>query len=268
MSRRYKQSSEFESFFENIADFASILPLYVTLPLAALLFYFVPFDLDSIQTSSQSNYAMIVVKIALFAIAKYLVPLALVSGAIVHIINLVKSRLLFGDIAKRGAYEVLSKMSWQDFEFLLSEWFKKQGYTTELTGGGGADGGIDIKLYKDGQLYLVQCKHYRASKVSVMVVRELYGVMTAENAAGGFVVTSGRFTSEAYVFAEKINIELIDKQALVKMLDAIDFQLPQSQAAAIVKCPKCGSDLVERKGKYGKFMGCSGYPKCDYTQSV
>ena len=30
-------------------------------------------------------------------------------------------------------------------------------------------------------------------------------------------------------------------------------------------CPKCGGELVLRKGKYGKFYGCSNYPKCRFT---
>lgn len=30
-------------------------------------------------------------------------------------------------------------------------------------------------------------------------------------------------------------------------------------------CPKCGGKLVERKGKYGDFYGCSNFPKCRYT---
>jgi len=33
-------------------------------------------------------------------------------------------------------------------------------------------------------------------------------------------------------------------------------------------CPKCGGKLVLRKGKYGKFLGCSKYPKCKYTQNI
>lgn len=33
-------------------------------------------------------------------------------------------------------------------------------------------------------------------------------------------------------------------------------------------CPKCGGQLVERSGKYGKFIGCSNYPKCKYTQNI
>ncbi len=31
-------------------------------------------------------------------------------------------------------------------------------------------------------------------------------------------------------------------------------------------CPVCGAKLVERKGKYGEFLGCSNYPKCKYTR--
>ena len=33
-------------------------------------------------------------------------------------------------------------------------------------------------------------------------------------------------------------------------------------------CPNCGGKLVMRKGKYGKFLGCSRYPKCKYTQNI
>ena len=30
-------------------------------------------------------------------------------------------------------------------------------------------------------------------------------------------------------------------------------------------CPKCGGNLIERSGKYGKFIGCSNFPKCRFT---
>ena len=33
-------------------------------------------------------------------------------------------------------------------------------------------------------------------------------------------------------------------------------------------CPKCGGELVGRKGKYGDFLGCSNYPKCKYTLNL
>ena len=31
-------------------------------------------------------------------------------------------------------------------------------------------------------------------------------------------------------------------------------------------CPECGKELVIRKSRYGKFIGCSGYPKCKYIK--
>ncbi len=30
-------------------------------------------------------------------------------------------------------------------------------------------------------------------------------------------------------------------------------------------CPKCKGYLIERKGKYGIFLGCSNYPRCHFT---
>ncbi|WP_297476201.1 type I DNA topoisomerase [Ferrovum sp.] len=32
-------------------------------------------------------------------------------------------------------------------------------------------------------------------------------------------------------------------------------------------CPKCGKPLTVRLGKRGKFVGCSGYPDCDFTRN-
>jgi len=30
------------------------------------------------------------------------------------------------------------------------------------------------------------------------------------------------------------------------------------------KCPRCGGELIERQGRYGKFIGCSNFPKCRF----
>ncbi|ABE48498.1 type I DNA topoisomerase [Methylobacillus flagellatus] len=32
-------------------------------------------------------------------------------------------------------------------------------------------------------------------------------------------------------------------------------------------CPKCGKPLQSRLGRFGKFIGCSGYPECDYIRN-
>lgn len=34
------------------------------------------------------------------------------------------------------------------------------------------------------------------------------------------------------------------------------------------KCPECGKPLVERLGRFGRFIACSTYPKCKYTRPI
>lgn len=33
-------------------------------------------------------------------------------------------------------------------------------------------------------------------------------------------------------------------------------------------CPKCGGEMVKKKGKYSSFYGCSNYPTCSYTEKI
>lgn len=34
------------------------------------------------------------------------------------------------------------------------------------------------------------------------------------------------------------------------------------------KCPTCGNPLVYREGRYGRFIGCSTFPTCRYTEQI
>ncbi len=45
-------------------------------------------------------------------------------------------------------------------------------------------------------------------------------------------------------------------------------EILQDKMESIKKCPKCGSILVQRKGKFGEFWGCSGYSNCRYTENI
>jgi putative RecB family exonuclease len=40
----------------------------------------------------------------------------------------------------------------------------------------------------------------------------------------------------------------------------------EPSAASSTYCPECGGTLRERNGRYGSFIGCSGYPNCRYTR--
>ncbi|HST28806.1 MAG TPA: restriction endonuclease, partial [Rudaea sp.] len=67
--------------------------------------------------------------------------------------------------------EDIAKLGWRHFEQLVGEAFRRQGYTVEETGLGGADGGIDLILHKNGRRVLVQCKQWRQKQVGAKVVR-------------------------------------------------------------------------------------------------
>lgn len=176
---------------------------------------------------------------------------------------------------------------------LVGEAFRQRGFSVLETGGGGADGGVDLVLSNGREKFLVQCKQWRALKVGVAVVRELYGVTAARGATGGFVVTSGRFTPDAIDFAAGRNIELIDGPELAAMIrnarrvSETGSVMPAQAAApgkqtgkesvprdaAVPKCPKCGADMMKRIAKQGSnagqpFWGCSAFPACRGIRAV
>lgn len=193
------------------------------------------------------------------------------------------------DLEINSTLELLANISWEKFERLIGQYFEKEGYTVNQKGGAHADGGIDIELHKDGNLYLVQCKHYFKSKMPIgePIVRDLYGAVNKQGAFGGFIVTSSRFTPQAKAYVEGINMTLIDGEMLSRI---IKVQMPvisltggspsaqpsaQDLAPAHVSvevaespiCPLCSSNLIKGTAKHGKykgkdFWGCSTYPKC------
>ncbi len=118
------------------------------------------------------------------------------------------------DVAQVKATDTLDGMRWREFQMLVGEGFRLQGYRVVETGGGGADGGVDRLLTRPGksggEKLLMQCKQWRALKVGVEVVRELDGVMAARGGTGGFVVTSGRFADDAVSFESGRNAALVD----------------------------------------------------------
>ena len=223
-------------------------------------------------------------------IALALLPPAMVGPIIRH-----RKRKL---LATQQGLQSIRALSWRQFEVLIAEIFRRKGYQVLENEHEGPDGGIDIRLRKDGDLHLVQCKHWKKYKVGVAIIREMYGVMVAEQAVSMTVVTSGMFTHDAVDFAADKPIDLIDGVALNKWMkeaqgvvakteapttssEPNNGKLEQAtlmsgdspEAQAGQPCPKCGADLVLRtatKGTYEgkKFFGCSAFPSCRYIQNI
>lgn len=124
-------------------------------------------------------------------------------------------------VDQQTSLQSLRQTSWKDFEFLVAEAFRRQGYTIEYSLGRGADGGVDLVLRKAGRTSLVQCKQWKVLSIGPAVIREMFGLMTAEKADEAIIVTSGRFTPEAQRFADGKPIRLIDGPELLALVQTV-----------------------------------------------
>jgi len=225
--------------------------------------------------SSLSDIVLTQALISFSAIFQYLVPTIFLIGTAVSAIKAKKRAKV---LEQQSSIETIRALSWQEFELLVGEAFKRKGFEVREKGGGGADGGIDLILRKNGRKSIVQCKRWKNASVSVMVVRELYGVMTAEYASDCILVSSGAFTSEARLFAENKPIWLIDGPELLKLVADVQHKVLQTKSQSEGTnpslenpCPLCGSIMVRRIAKRGinagnEFWGCSKFPSCRGTQ--
>src|SRR6478672_3237668 len=148
-------------------------------------------------------------------------------------------------------------LSWQEFENLVGEIFRARGYAVENVGGGGADGGIDLRLSSQGETTLVQCKRWKVFKVGVKPIREFFGVMASEGVDRGIFVSSGIYTNEALRFAEGKPLELIDGAQFAEMAKSFQAHALTNEATSAApslpgttptrpNCPVCGKVMVLR----------------------
>jgi restriction system protein len=172
----------------------------------------------------------------------------------------------------------------------VGEAYRRQGYVVEETRAG-ADGGVDLVLHRGDEKTLVQCKRWKTREVGVAIVRELFGVVTAEGASRGILVTCGRFTREARTFAEGKPLQLIDGPTLWKLVEGVrkGAKAPQASPVQVAAaspsarkpptttetpiCPDCGSPMVLRTARRGpkagsQFYGCSKYPNSPLQKSL
>lgn len=291
MARRKKTSTA-----DELLELVAMLPWWAGV-LLALGSYFVLHTIASqpvvapTQPSQMGTMFTQSIWKALATVGQYFLPFICLLGAATSAWRRRERKNLVADVTKSKAIDALDDMSWREFEMLVGEGFRLQGYQVLETGGGGADGGVDLVLTKPGksggEKFLVQCKQWRAYKVGVDVVRELYGVMAAKGATGGFVVTSGRFTEDAISFASGRNVTLVDGPKLLGLLQQAQAGAGSSPAEKPVAsvthppapsvqslfCPLCKNSMVRRTAKRGanagnEFWGCTGYPTCRGTRPI
>lgn len=182
-------------------------------------------------------------------------------------------------VDQQTSLESLRAVPWKDFEFLVAEAYRRQGYDVDFSVGKGADGGVDLVLRKAERTSLVQCKQWKVFSVGAPVIREMFGLMTAEHADEAIIVTSGKFTAEAESFAQGKPIQLVDGPRLLQLIKLVQSgaSMPNTSVPAETDappfCPFCGKGMVIRTARRGqnagnKFWGCPDYPGCRGTRDV
>lgn len=286
MARRRRTSG-----FEDLVTVLARLPWWVCLAIALVAWLVLhsiataPVDTSQVLTANDMGSVLRGQMIRAFAlVGQYFVPMTCVIAAIASVASRRHRKKLINDVqAATQPGKAIDGLDWRQFEQLVGEAFRRQGYSITETGGNGPDGGIDLILRKDGEKYLVQCKHWRSLKVGVVVIREFFGAMAVEGAAGGFVVTSGRFTKEAQDFASGRNIQLIDGPILKQWIAQHKSQPSKAPPAPttlvtpeqpqVPSCPQCNAPMIKRTAKRGAnagnvFWGCSEYPRCRAIVSI
>ncbi len=278
-------------------DLVAMLPWWMGIALA-LLIYLVLHQMSGAPTPTalapaQMGGFVLRALLAQFAFfGQFILPLFCLVAAFGSFLKRRKRDSLVHQVTASVGAGALTTMSWREFELLVGEAFRMQGYKVAEQGGPQPDGGVDLVLRKGSETFLVQCKQWKAFKVGVDVVRELYGVMAARCAAGGFVVTSGSFTPDAKAFADGRNIMLVEGPKLFGLIQQAKASLnvaapgapaakarapaptatpAATPAAATPVCPICASSMVRRTAKKGanagsQFWGCSNYPACRGTR--
>jgi restriction system protein len=195
---------------------------------------------------------------------------AIAAAALID--SLIRARRL----SRQRALRDLAALSWQQFEEVIADAFRRHGYRVR-EGRGRGDGGVDVILERDGQVTVVQAKHWRRDRVGVQLVRELYGVQRAMWARHSMFVAMGNYTAAGTQFAAAGGMTLVDGEELLRIigtgLGGETLELPVPSPVSAPPCPACGSAMVRRTARQGPraeldFWGCSTFPACRGTAAI
>ena len=246
----------------NFIDLLVELPWWVSVILSSVTYVILTHGLPNVQTD---NPMIAMVFNALAVPAPFIGAIILLVAPIAYF----NSRRKVKQLDTQRSLDTIRDLHWRNFEELVAEAYRRQGYRV-TEGSYGADGGIDLVLRKGEEVILVQCKQWKAQKVGVSVVREMFGVLTASNASRVFIICSDKFTQQAIDFATSKPISLLGADELLSLVQNAQSQANVETDSPAV-CPRCGSELIERHAKRGanagnSFLGCTSFPKCRYTE--
>lgn len=138
----------------------------------------------------------------------------------------------------------------EEFEWLVGELYRRDGWKVEESGRqDGPDGNIDLRLVKDRERRIVQCKRWTSWRVGVDDIRAFAGTLLREglDGAAGIFVTFSDFTSQARDEARRVGITVIDNRDLYSLVEKARRREP---------CPVCQTPMVLGRSPHGWWFRC------------
>ena len=114
----------------------------------------------------------------------------------------------------------IDRMDGIEFEALLAEYFKLNGYHVVMTPASN-DYGADLVLGKGGDVIIVQAKRYK-NKVGNSAVQEIVAAMPYYKATKAMVVTNSYYTKNAKELAKANNVILWDRNDMKNIFHIIE----------------------------------------------
>lgn len=108
----------------------------------------------------------------------------------------------------------LNKMSWNEFEHLITQYFKKIGFTIKRTNDSLEANFTNLEAYKDNHKIIIYCEYWNIKNLNAHPIREAYKEVDSKDQL--YVITTGNFTTSAKEFAQGKKVELINGYKLVE----------------------------------------------------
>jgi hypothetical protein len=143
----------------------------------------------------------------------------------------------------------LRHLSAEEFEWLVGELFRREGWSVEETGSQDrADGNVDLVLTKGRDRRVVQCKRWTSWQIGPKEIREFVGTLSRERVPAGTFVTFSTFTEQAVREAARIDgLELVDGAELYRRIELVRRPEP---------CPTCAKPMVLDRSPHGWWFRC------------
>ena len=161
MARRSK------SLVESLLDLFASWPWYISLILAPITYFAINLymqfgasgsvQIDINDPTTMTAYMAQFMGTLVLPLLQFALPALLVIASIVSLIKSLSSQQRYERVIQSSEPAVLKTVDWEHFEQLVGEFFNRDGYHVKPTPAG-PDSGIDLRIERDGRLYLVQCK--------------------------------------------------------------------------------------------------------------